>query len=117
MPDINFNNSYPNNEKINLTKYLPDEININYKNNYPGFLVIMNNFHPNWKAFVNGKETMIYRSNIAFQSIYLDKIGNLTITLKYQSYINLLSIISFISSIVILIIYFNYNKILNLIKI
>lgn len=34
-----------------------------------GFLVRLENFHPNWQVFVDGVKTRIYRANYAFQGI------------------------------------------------
>lgn len=38
-----------------------------------GFLVRLENFHSNWRAFIDGEETRIYRANYAFQAIRVPK--------------------------------------------
>jgi uncharacterized membrane protein YfhO len=35
-------------------------------------LVVSDTYYPGWKAFVNGKETKIYRADYAFRAIPLD---------------------------------------------
>ncbi|KPK74293.1 MAG: hypothetical protein AMJ89_06770 [candidate division Zixibacteria bacterium SM23_73] len=39
----------------------------------PGFLILSENYYPSWKAYVDGKETEIYRANYLFRAVYLDK--------------------------------------------
>ena len=49
------------------------------------YLLLNENFHPGWSAFVNGKETRISRANSVFMSVYLPKGKNL-IELRFQLY-------------------------------
>jgi hypothetical protein len=39
----------------------------------PGFLVMSENYYPSWKAYVDGKEAKIYRTDYLFRAIYLDQ--------------------------------------------
>lgn len=37
----------------------------------PGFLVLLDNFYPHWRAFIDGQETKIFRANYSFRAILL----------------------------------------------
>jgi hypothetical protein len=39
----------------------------------PGFLVMSENYYPSWKAYVDGKEAKIYRTDYLFRAVYLDQ--------------------------------------------
>lgn len=71
------------NSLVNIKSYQPQEIIIETKTDTPRMLFISDNFYPGWQAFVNGKETKIYRTNYTFRSIYLSA-GNHTIIFKYN---------------------------------
>lgn len=49
----------------------PNELELSVDIATDGFLVRLENFHPNWHAFVDEKETRIYRANYSFQAIRL----------------------------------------------
>ncbi len=38
-----------------------------------GFLLLSENYYPAWKAYVDGKETEIYKADYLFRAVYLDK--------------------------------------------
>jgi hypothetical protein len=53
-----------------------DEINsfeVEAELSQPGFLVLSENYYPAWKAYVDGKETKIYKADYLFRTVYLDK--------------------------------------------
>ena len=73
--------SYPKFTKINPTKYVVD-ININS----PAYLVLNQQYHPRWKAYVEGKELAMHLETNGFaNAYYIDKIGNFKITIKYMN--------------------------------
>ncbi|MGB8657339.1 MAG: hypothetical protein WCE90_06085 [Candidatus Zixiibacteriota bacterium] len=39
----------------------------------PGFLILSENYYPAWKAYVDGKETRIYRADYLFRAVFLDR--------------------------------------------
>jgi len=71
-------------DKIDLIHYSPDKLIFEGIIVSPRILVITNNYHPNWKAIVNGKEQKIYRANHTFQAVFLEKAGNFNVTLLYK---------------------------------
>lgn len=66
-----------------ITSYEPQKILIRTKANAPQMLFLSDNYYPGWKAYVDGKETKIYRADYTFRSIYLSA-GNHTAIFKYN---------------------------------
>lgn len=62
-----------NYKEANIISYKPNKIDIIIPMENPGFLVLSEIWYPGWKAFVNGKQTEIYKTNYIFRSIYLNK--------------------------------------------
>lgn len=71
-------------EEINLEKkkelikgeakiidYSPNKVVIEAKNDSPGLLVLSDNYYPGWRAYVNDKETKIYRADYTLRAILL----------------------------------------------
>ncbi len=70
-------------------------------------LFLSDNYYPGWKAYVDNKETKIYRANYTFRSIYLPS-GNHSVAFKYNplsfkigSVVSLLSFIAILSILVL----------------
>lgn len=75
LPEINFA-SVDTTQKSGSAKIIEKQINsltIEAKLSQPSFLVLSENFYPAWKAFVDGKETEIYRANYTFRAVFLNK--------------------------------------------
>ncbi len=62
----------------------PDPNSVRARVNAPedGFFVRLENFHRGWKAFIDGKETRLYRANYAFQAVRVPA-GEHTVTFKF----------------------------------
>lgn len=71
------------NSFVTIKKYDPQTIKLLAKTDVPQILFLSDNYFPGWKAFVDNKETKIYRANYTFRSIYLPA-GNHTVTFKYD---------------------------------
>ncbi|MBI2028386.1 MAG: YfhO family protein [Candidatus Levybacteria bacterium] len=95
-----------------IVSYEPQKIVINANTNTPQMLFLSDNYYPGWKAYVDGKETKIYRADYAFRSIYLPK-GDHSVKFKYQPASFKVGFMISLSSVVIilLIIFFKLNKI------
>jgi len=68
------NKAFPqqaNSEQLRVLKYNMNSIKV--KTNFPSrkFLVYNDSFHKGWRAFLNGKEMDIVRSNVAFKGVWL----------------------------------------------
>ena len=92
--------------ELQITSYDPNRIIIEADLHNPGFLVLSDNYHPDWKASVDGKQTKIYRAYHTFRAVYLDA-GKHTINFFYDSPSyrlgSIISIIAFICLVGVLI--------------
>ena len=57
------------NESVHLSRYESNRLEIDTSLSVPRLLVVVNAYDPGWRASVDGKTTMIYRTNYAFQGI------------------------------------------------
>ena len=76
-------------EKINLntstttiSTYKENTVTLTVAATQNNLLVLSDNYYPGWKAFVDEKETPIYRANYTFRAIAIPK-GDYTITFMY----------------------------------
>jgi len=60
-------------EQVSFISYKEDELILKASLKKSGFLFLSEIHYPGWKAFVNGKQRKIYRSNYLFRSVHLDK--------------------------------------------
>jgi hypothetical protein len=95
-------------DNVKITDYNLNNIVVDADNQENGFLFFSEIYYPAWKAFIDGKETEIYRTDYCMRSIYLEK-GKHKVELKYQSEtfaqglkITLSSLLLFIVSVVFL---------------
>ena len=58
-------------EKITLTSFQPNSVELNVNAPSGGFLVFNDSYHPGWRAWINGEETKIYRANYVVKGILL----------------------------------------------
>lgn len=65
--------------ETNLISYKPNRVVIECKTDEDGFLYISDTYYPGWKAYVNGKQTKIYRANLAFRAVEISAGKNLII--------------------------------------
>ncbi|MEK7813007.1 MAG: YfhO family protein [Candidatus Desantisbacteria bacterium] len=61
----------PSNQ-VRIDSYQPNRVVVQAKTNTSGFLFLGDTYYPGWKAFVDGKETKIYRANYIFRAIEID---------------------------------------------
>lgn len=52
-----------------IKEYLPGKVTINVKTSGKSLLVLTDNFYPGWKAYVNGVNEKIYRTDYAFRGV------------------------------------------------
>ena len=68
-----------------LVSYSPERIVVTAEITRPCLLVFSELYYPRgWKAFVDGEETSIYRTNYAFRSVYLEP-GKHTVEMAYRA--------------------------------
>lgn len=69
---------------FSMQKYQNDVLEIKTKSNTNSMMVLSEIFYPAWKAFIDGKETEIFRADFALRAIELPK-GEHTVTFEYNS--------------------------------
>ncbi|MEM4230354.1 MAG: YfhO family protein [Candidatus Pacearchaeota archaeon] len=57
------------NDNVKIIFYTPKKILLNAESRKKQFLFISDVFYPSWKAFIDSKETKIYRADYAFRAI------------------------------------------------
>ncbi|OGX05392.1 MAG: hypothetical protein A2Z88_00715 [Omnitrophica WOR_2 bacterium GWA2_47_8] len=61
------------NSKAQITRYSPNEVIVTAQMENAGFLVLGDAYHPDWKAYVNGKPVHIFITNFLVRSVFLPK--------------------------------------------
>ncbi len=56
-----------------IIRSTPNEVILETTLENPGFLVLSDAYHPDWKAYVDGKNTKIYRTDYLIRSVFLEK--------------------------------------------
>ncbi len=56
-------------EKINLVHFSPNQIELESHFTKPMYIVFLQNFHPDWKVYLNEKETSIIQCNDTFLAV------------------------------------------------
>ena len=54
-----------------MTRYEPNHVTIKAETSASGFVFLSDSYYPDWKAYVDGQETEIYRADYAFRAVYL----------------------------------------------
>jgi hypothetical protein len=67
---------------VKLVSYLANKVILEYESDRDMFLYVSDTFYPGWKAYVDGKQTGIYKANLAFRAIEAPK-GKHVVVFKY----------------------------------
>ncbi|MDO8658891.1 MAG: YfhO family protein [Candidatus Levybacteria bacterium] len=68
---------------LQLISYFPNEIKFGTESTGNRLLFLSDTYYPGWKAYVDGKETEIYRANYAFKAIAVSS-GKHIVKFKYD---------------------------------
>lgn len=105
LPVIKDSSSIPK-SSVTITRYTPHEIDIEAEASENGFLFLSEVFYPVWKAYIDGKETEIFRTDYSLRSVYLEK-GKHKVEFQYEddtfrkaSYISIFSVIVLITGLI-----------------
>ena len=90
------------NYKWDVKNFTPNEWEIVVSSSVPGVYCFFQNFYPNWKLYVDGKEKQIFHCNLSFMGFTLNE-GVHNITFRYHS--NSIKYAYFISLLVFLIVF------------
>ena len=66
-----------------IVRYEPDRVAIDAQLPGPGFLLLLDNFYPGWRAFAAGREVPILRADYTFRAVALPA-GATTVEFVYQ---------------------------------
>jgi uncharacterized membrane protein YfhO len=67
---------------VNLVSYRANEVVLVFVADRDGFLYVSDTYYPGWRAYVDGRETKIYRANLAFRAIEVPR-GRHTVVFRY----------------------------------
>jgi hypothetical protein len=67
-----------------LIEYKPNEITCEIESDYPGFLVLADNWHPDWQVFVDGEKNHLLIANHTFRAVQVPS-GKHDVIFKYLS--------------------------------
>ncbi|KPJ72321.1 hypothetical protein AMJ52_06700 [candidate division TA06 bacterium DG_78] len=99
-PNVLLSNDEATLISVNISDYTANKITCKTDSPYSGFLVLTDNWHPDWKVFVDGGEQKLYRANYTFRAVHLTA-GKHEVVFKYIShFFNIGKIISIIAFIV-----------------
>lgn len=73
----------PKLSEISWLELVPNKLRLKIASDQPGLVLVANSFFPGWKAFLDGKETPIYRANYTFWAIKASA-GEHILTFSYQ---------------------------------
>ena len=92
------------NYEIKNINYTANKITLSAELDQNGFLVLSDTYYPGWKAYVDGKETTIYKTDYIIRSIFLEK-GFHNVEFIYDPISFKIGYITTLSTLFILIIY------------
>ena len=72
--------------KVSVRKYSANAVSIDADFKGQGFIVLSDQYYPGWKAFIDGKETKVYKVNGILRGVVSPE-GKHTIEFKYRPYI------------------------------
>jgi hypothetical protein len=67
---------------VTVISFTPNKLILNYETDRDAFLYLSDTYYPGWRAYVDRKETKIYRANLAFRAVEVPK-GKHTVVFKY----------------------------------
>jgi uncharacterized membrane protein YfhO len=70
LPSIKDSISFPK-STVQITDYKNDKISIDVESSENGFLYLSELYYPAWKAFIDGKDAEIYRTDFCMRSVYI----------------------------------------------
>jgi len=99
--------------KIKINEYSNNKVSLSLSSKNNSFLVFSDSYYAGWKAYINGKETKIYRVNGIAKGIFVPAGDNIVkfsyLPIKILALL-ILSIISFISVLIMILFLYLKNK-------
>ncbi len=69
--------------KVTIMRYTPNEVTMRVESDGRGFVVFGENWHPDWRATVDGAEVPVYRANYIMRAIEVNP-GIHTVKMRFQ---------------------------------
>jgi hypothetical protein len=69
--------------RVKLVSYGPSKVQLDCEAHGDGFLFLSDTYYPGWKAYVDGKDSPIYRANLAFRAVRIPK-GHHAVAFVYK---------------------------------
>lgn len=69
--------------EVNLLSYEANKVSLACTTERDAFLYASDVYYPGWRAYIDGKETPVYRANLAFRAVYVPG-GRHTVTFVYR---------------------------------
>ncbi len=99
--------------ELDIIKNILNEKVLNVKTGKTAFLAVRENYHPDWKCYIDGKKQEIYRANYIFYGVFVPK-GEHKIRFVYESGVfniaSLLSLIGFLTFLIALVFCFKDKR-------
>ena len=83
-PGVKSSDSEPIQGSASITSFEPDRVVVQATLDRPGFLVVADNFHPDWKALDNGKPVKVLRADQTLQAVFLES-GSHRVEFQFRS--------------------------------
>lgn len=110
----NYYNKIAENEFIETLDYKPDYIKLNVSLNRPRYLLVNDYYDKDWKVYVDGVQTEMFKANYLMRASFIETSGNHIVELRYEPKTTMIFIyISIISMAVTFVIACFSNKIQN----
>ncbi len=88
--------------EVDIVRIIENEKVLDVKTSKTAFLIIRENYHPDWKCYVDGKEKEIYKANYVFYGVFVPK-GEHEVRFIYQSNVfNIAAMITLLGFIIFL---------------
>jgi uncharacterized membrane protein YfhO len=101
-PGVIHPEAFVNPGRVSVTSYQPNKIVCEANLTSPGFLTLSENWHPNWKAYLDGVRTKLYIADYALRAVWLEK-GDHKVEFVFDSpYLKLGATISLLSFLFVL---------------
>ncbi len=100
-PNEKINDTIRVNGNISFLNYSENVVKLKVDLNRPAYLVFSNNYHHQWKAYVNGNEKKVYRVNYSQMAIALND-GSYIVEFKYVPSLEILSLTLYFLGFIIL---------------
>ncbi len=82
-PGVPHSDTLENPRKVKVTTYSPNKIICETELSFPGWLVLSDNWHPAWKAWIDEKETKVYLADYVLRAVRLEE-GRHTVKFVYD---------------------------------